>query len=119
MATTFDDFPIELSINVVQDQDWSKQFTYKINNSAVNLNNYSAEFLIFDDFEKIYITRTSAASGVALGGAAGTITPSVPNDLINALKPASYQFILWLINPSGDRLPFAVGRWNVRKAVSA
>lgn len=118
MATTFDDFPIELSINVVQDQDWSKQFTYKINNVAVNLTGYSAEFLVFDDFEHTYITRTSP-TGVTLGGSAGTITPNVPNDLINALKPSSYQFVLWLIDGSGNRLPFAIGRWNVRKAVSA
>jgi hypothetical protein len=118
MADTFDDFPIIRSFDVVQDQDWSRTFTYKVGGAPVNLTGYSAEFVIFDDYEKVYTTAVSP-SGVVLGGSAGTITPTISAAVTDSLNAASYHCLLWLIDGSGKRLPFLRGRWNLAQGVSA
>lgn len=118
MADVFDDFPILRSFDVVQDQDWSRTFTYKVDSVAVNLTGWSAEFVVFDDVEKVYATSTSP-TGVVLGGSAGTITPTVTAAVTDTLTASSYHYVLWLINGSGSRLPFARGRFNVVRGVSA
>ena len=118
MAETFVNFPIVRAFDVIQDQDWSQQFTYKIDGQPVNLGQYSAEFVVFDDYEITVATATSP-TGVVLGGAAGTITPKLTAAVTDTLSAASFHYILWLIDGTGSRLPFARGRFNVSKGVSA
>lgn len=118
MATTFDEFPIVRDFETLQDADWSRTFTYKIDGTPVNLTGYSAELVVFDEYENAKITITTPTN-IVLGGAAGTITPKISNTATNALTPGAYRFNLFLVEPDGDRLPFLVGRFTIRKAVSA
>lgn len=119
MADIFDEFPIVRDFTTVQDADWSKTFTYKIDGTAVNLTGYTAELVIFDDYENTKATSTTSNGGITLGGAAGTITATLDNAITNALPASNYHYTLWLINASGKRTAFSVGRFSVRKGVSA
>lgn len=119
MADTFDEFPIVRDFATVQDADWSKTFTYKIDGTPVNLTGYTAELVIFDDYENKLGTSTTSNGGITLGGAAGTITVTVSRTITNSLTASSYRYTLWLINGAGKRTPFSVGRFNIRKGVSA
>lgn len=118
MADTFDGFPISRDFSTVQDADWSRTFTYKIDGVAVNLTGYSAEMVVFDDYENKVASVTSP-SGIALGGSAGTITPTIGHAVTDALTAGSYRYVLWLVNGSGARTAFSTGRFNIAKGVSA
>lgn len=113
---TFDDFPIVLNFDVVQHSDWTKTLTYNVNGTPFNLTGYGAEMTVWNDSGVKLITLTQS-SGIALGGSAGTITLTIDDATLTAIAYGAHNFDLWLIDGSGNRRIFAVGKFNVRRAV--
>lgn len=119
MADTFDDFPITRNFEAIQHGDWFRvTLTYKVSGSPVNLTSYTAEMVIFDDAGNTLATSTSP-SGIVLGGAAGTINPRITDVQTAAMPVGIHNYNLWLIDGSGNRLAFSVGKFAVRKGLTA
>jgi hypothetical protein len=59
--------------------DWSEVWTWKVNDAAVNLTGYTATLVFREraDSAAVLTLTSSPAAGLVLGGAAGTITPSL------------------------------------------
>jgi hypothetical protein len=118
MADTFDEFPIVRDYVAVQHSDWAKTFTYKIDGVAVNLTGYTAEMTVWDDAGNV-LTNIDTTAGIVLGGALGTIAPTIGHAALAAMPYGAHNYTLWLISSGGLRTPFMAGKFSVRRAVWA
>lgn len=78
--------------------DYTRQITWTVSDALVNLTGYTASLTVFDVAGTEYFELTHA-DGIALGGAAGTITITI-NDTRTSLVTADALYRLDLTSGS-------------------
>jgi hypothetical protein len=90
---------------------FSKQFTYSLSGSPVNVTGWTASFTIRDSSTTL-LTATVGA-GITLGGAAGTITVAFTSTQMAGVPAGSYDYTLRLVPSAGQEFPFMAGTLTV------
>jgi len=85
--------------------------------SPVDLTGYSARLQVSDPSDTPVLLLTDA-EGIALGGAAGTITLSVPAGTMSALSSVDYVYDLLMTSPSGFNTRLLEGSFTVERGVT-
>ena len=96
--------PGNYDITVYQGTTFSQVFTWKDQNDAlINLTGYTARMMARTsvDAASPFITLTNANGGIALGGAAGTITLSMSDADTSALALAKGVYDLEVVDTLG------------------
>jgi hypothetical protein len=96
--------PGNYDITIYQGTTFNQQFTWKDqNNMLINLTGFLARMMARTSIDVAipFITLTSAGGGIALGGAAGTITLSMSDTLTSALSPVSGVYDLEVVDGAG------------------
>ena len=92
-----------LDFTIEQGATFNLLLTWKINNVAVNLTNYTARLQARVDVEDIetILTLTTANGGITLGGVLGTISLDQTATQTTLLPAGTYVYDLELIAGSG------------------
>jgi len=92
-------YPANYTFRVRQGSTFSKQFTWSVNNAAVNLTGYTARMQARSSVSSSTVVLSWTTSNyITLGGAAGTITFSVPASVTDDIPAGSYVYDLELVS---------------------
>lgn len=97
--------PGNYDITIYQGTTYNQQFTWKDqNDTPINLTGYTARMMARTsvDAPTPFITLTTANGGIALGGAAGTITLVMNDSGTSGLTNTSGVYDLEVIDGSGN-----------------
>jgi hypothetical protein len=110
----------KIALEIQQGADFVRRFIWK--NAAkkpINLTGYSARLQLRDAVGGTVLAELSTDNGgIALGGAAGTVTVSIPGaeTALYSFKSAVYDMLL--TGPSGSRRRLVEGKVTVSPAVT-
>jgi hypothetical protein len=107
--------PGVLNITAQQGKTWRIAFTLTDSDGdLVNLGGYSASWQarINSTSDDALFTATSA-SGISLGGSAGTLTAVLSDELTATFPTRTYVHEFELEQPSGEKAPFLAGTLTV------
>lgn len=96
--------PGNYDITLYQGTSFNQQFTWKDeNDTLINLTGYTARMMARTSVDEPtpFITLTTANGGIALGGAAGTITLIMSDTATSALTTTSGVYDLELVSGGG------------------
>ena len=85
---------------------FSQPFTWKINSNVVNLTGYSARMKVRDmkrapSVNQIVSLTSATGGGITLGGAAGTVTITIPATTTDNITAGKYVYDLELESSDG------------------
>lgn len=93
--------PGKLNLVCPQGSTFSRTLTYSINSSPVNLTGYQARLQIREyHYSDDFIASLTEASGITLGGSAGTIDIVIAASTTQNFAPGTYVYDLELVNGS-------------------
>lgn len=110
----------KLNIVIEKGARFDPVLTWKTAGVAVDLTSYTARMQIraTQSSETILIDLTTENGGIALGGAAGTISLVITNDVTEAIDWAKGVYDLELVSPSGYPTRLVEGIVKVRDEVT-
>jgi len=90
------------NMSIDQGETYIRTITWKQNGSLVDLTGYTARMKVKDTYGgTTYLTLTDA-SGITLGGTAGTIVIKITDAQTSGLVAQDYVYDLELVSGSGD-----------------
>ena len=102
------------NIKCNQSETFQRNLTYKDSNgTAINLTGYTAKLQIRKDFDQDAVVTLTEASGITLGGAAGTIAIEITAAATALLERNSYLYDLVLTSSGGIKTRILEGRFDV------
>ena len=107
MTTVSSDFPGELNFIQGQGGRFSKTFTYRVGETAVNVSGWTATFTIRSS--SATLATATVGSGITLGGSAGTIAVAFSSTTMAAIPAGAYVWTLTLVPSAGQGFPFMAG----------
>lgn len=112
--------PGTLNLTCPAGATFSRTLTYKINGSAVNLSGYSARLQVRQKHTSTtkLLDLTTANSGIALGGAAGTITITATDTQTAALPDGVWRYDLEIVSGAGVVTRLVEGTFTVTPEVT-
>ena len=109
----------ELNLTVEQGTTFSQTLTWKIDNVLVNLTGYTARMQAREDVTSSdTILSLTQASGITLGGAAGTIVIALNAASTAALVAGNYVYDLELVSGAGVVTRLVQGTFTVSAEVT-
>lgn len=102
----------------VQGETWSIQFTWKMDNTAVDLTNYTARMQIRNARYGAPLLSLTNGSGITLGGAAGTIIVALTATQTAALPTGALLYDLELVHSSGVVTNLVRGKMTVIRNIT-
>jgi hypothetical protein len=83
-----------------QGSTFSKSLTWTIDNSPVNLQNYSARMQVRETYfaQDTIVSLTSPDEGITLGGTAGTISIYIDSDVTTEFPPGTFVYDLEVVS---------------------
>lgn len=107
-------------VNLTADQGatYSQRITWKIDGNAVNLTGYTARMRVKNLVRNFDVLHLTSTSGIALGGAAGTIDLLVSAADMTKVVAGKYSYDLELVSPSGTVTRLIKGTFTVTPEVT-
>jgi len=111
--------PGKYNIVMYQGASFDYTFTWKINNTVVNLTGYTARMQVRRSHraEEAVLSLVDG-DGIILGGSAGTITLQADAELTASIDAASYVYDLELEAPGGEVYRILEGTFRVSPEVT-
>lgn len=90
------------NVSCWQGADWDRTFTVSQNSVPLNLSGYSARMQVRESADADgYLLSLTDASGITLGGTAGTITVAITSAQSSAVAAGAYSYDLEIISNGG------------------
>lgn len=100
--------PGRVNLLCPQGSTFSKNITFKIDETPVDLTGYSSRLQVRENYYSVntIISLLSSGSGITLGGSAGTITLFINDDITKDFPPGDWVYDLEIESGNGttDRL---------------
>jgi hypothetical protein len=111
--------PGKYNIVMYQGASFDYTFTWKLNNSTVNLTGYTARMQVRRNHrsEDVVLSFTDQ-DGITLGGSTGTVTVEADPETTAAVDAASYVYDLELESPGGEVYRILEGTFRVSPEVT-
>jgi len=100
-----------------QGTTYKRTFTYSIGGTAVNLTGYTAAMQVRSSYDEDAVISLTSASGIALGGTAGTIAITITNTQSAGVAAGQYVYDLEL-NSGGETDRLVEGTFTVTPEVT-
>lgn len=105
--------PANYNITAYQGATYKLNMTYKIDDTPVNLTNYTAAMQVRETpTSSSAVISLTNGSGITLGGTAGTIAINVPASTMGAASAGFYQYDLEL-NSAGEVTRLLQGKFEI------
>lgn len=107
------------NINADQGSTFSFQFTMKTNGTAWNLTGYTARMQVRTDASSttVLISATTTNGYIVLGGAAGTVTVTIPATVMETVAAGKNVYDIELVNGT-TVYRVLEGKFNVKQEVT-
>lgn len=105
--------PGTLNIECPQGTTWTATWTWKVDGTAVNLTGYSAYMQVRPTYSSAAaLIDIDSTSEIVLGGAAGTITVTIPASVTAAVPAGNYVWDIELVSGGGIVTRLLNGSWK-------
>ncbi len=104
--------PATYNITAYQGATYKLDMTYKIDDTPVDLTNYTAAMQVKENPNASAVISISNGSGITLGGTAGTIALNVSATTMGSATAGFYQYDLEL-NSAGEVTRLLQGRFEI------
>lgn len=104
--------PATYNITAYQGATYKLDMTYKIDDTPVDLTNYTAAMQVKENPNASAVISISNGSGITLGGTAGTIALNVSATTMGSATAGFYQYDLEL-NSAGEVTRLLQGKFEI------
>jgi hypothetical protein len=105
--------PANYNITAYQGATYKLDMTYKIDDTPVNLTNYTAAMQVRETpSAETAVLSLANGTGITLGGTAGTISINVPASTMGSAEAGNYQYDLEL-NSAGEVTRLLQGKFQI------